>query len=203
MREAPPPAGLREGRWMVNVTVDRLNDHCRYANQLDVWLLTRRLRMERGFEFETEGDRDPGGGGNFLRVMETGVVAVPVKIGISRAAITIPEDLEALQIGICNDAEWSPFDQHREDAPRGRLRFAYAEPSDKGRYLLGVLGLFETLPKAFGVLMHGYWRHVLLGFGAVPVEKDPELLGKVDKMVRRRLGQLPVTVRTDEDVDRV
>ena len=203
MREAPPPAGLREGSWMVNVTVDRLNDHCQYANQRDVWLLPRRLRMERGFELETEGDRDCGGGGNFLRVMETGVVAVPVKIGISRVAITIPEDLEALHIGICNNAEWSPFDHHREDAPRGRLRFAYAEPSDKGRYLLGVLGLFETLPKAFGVLMHGYWRDVLLGFGAVPAEKDPELLGKVDKMVRRRLGQLPVTLRTDEDVDRV
>jgi hypothetical protein len=121
---------------MVDVTIDRLNDHCRYANQRDVWLLPRRLCMERGFELETGGDRDPRGGRNFLRVMETGVVALPMNIGMSRAAITIPENLEALRVGICNNTEWSPFDRHCDGALLGRLRFANAKPSDRGRYLL-------------------------------------------------------------------
>lgn len=76
-------------------------------------------------------------------------------------------------------------------------------PSDKGRYLLGVLGRFETLPRAFAFLMHGYWREVLRGFGGVPAERDPELLGKVQKIVGRRLGPLPVTLSKEDDVERV
>jgi hypothetical protein len=202
MREALPPAGLKEGRWAVDVSIDRHNDHGRYVNQRDVWLLPRRLRMEKAFGLEIEGDRDAGSG-MFLRVLESGVVSVPMEARASRATITIPEDLDAIQIGLCNNAEWSPFDKRRDDAPQGRLRFAHAAPSDKGRYLLGVLGMYETLPKAFGVLMHGYCRDVLLSFGALPAEKDPKLFGDVGKMIRRRFGQLPVTISTDDDVDRV
>ena len=160
MKEAMPPRGLREGVWMANVTIDRMKDHCRYAGQRDVWRLPRRLRMERGFPLETEGDRDPTGAGNVQRVMRSGSIGVGLKVEMTRAAITIPEDLEALRIGICNSVEWHAFEQGRKDAPHGRPRFAYAAPSDKGRYLLGVLGRFETLPEAFGFLMHGYWREV-------------------------------------------
>jgi hypothetical protein len=105
MKEAIPPAGLREGSWVANVTIDRLNDHCRYSNQRDVWLLPRRLHMERGFTLETEGDRDHANAGSLLRVTRNGSLAVGLKAGIARAAITVPEDVEVLRIGICNPAE--------------------------------------------------------------------------------------------------
>jgi hypothetical protein len=203
MKEAMPPAGLREGSWMANVTIDRLNDHCRYSNQRDVWLLPRRLHVERGFTLETEEDRDHANAGSLLRVTRDGSLAVRLKAGIARAAITVPEDVEVLRIGICNPTEWHPFEHDRKDAPRGRPRFEYAVPSDKGRYLLGVLGRFEKLPRAFAFLMHGYWREVLREFGGVPAERDPELLGKVQKIVGRRLGPLPVTLSKEDDVERV
>jgi hypothetical protein len=203
MKEAMPPRGLREGVWMANVTIDRMKDHCRYAGQRDVWRLPRRLRMERGFPLETEGDRDPTSAGNVQRVMRSGSIGVGLKVEMTRAAISIPEDLEALRIGICNSVEWHAFEQSRKDAPHGRPRFAYAAPSDKGRYLLGVLGRFETLPEAFGFLMHGYWREVLLSFGGLPAERDPELLSEVKKKVSRRVGPLPVTLSKEDDVERV
>ena len=100
--------------------------------------------------------------------MRSGSIGVGLKVEMTRATISIPEDLEALRIGICNSVEWHALEQSRKDAPHGRPRFAYAAPSDKGRYLLGVLGRFETLPEAFGFLMHGYWREVLLSFGGPP-----------------------------------
>ena len=78
---------------------------------------------------------------------------------------------------------------------RGTLR--------QGRYLLGVLGRFETLPEAFGFLMHGYWREVLLSFGGLPAERDPEVLSEVKKKVSRRVGPLPVTLSKEDDVERV
>jgi hypothetical protein len=66
-----------------------------------------------------------------------------------------------------------------------------------------VLGRFETLPEAFGFLMHGYWREVLLSFGGLPAERDPELLSEVKKKVSRRVGPLPVTLSKEDDVERV
>jgi len=157
MKEAMPPAGLRSGNWMIDLTIDRINDHCRYANQRDVWSFPRRLRLERSFQLEHDGGRVHDVGFRFVRVMRSGSLGLALNIEIGQAAITIPDDLAALRMGVCNDFEWPPFDSNRKDAPHGRLRFAYAEPSDKGRYLLGALGLFENIPNAFDVLMHGYW----------------------------------------------
>jgi hypothetical protein len=52
MREAPPPAGLREGSWMVDLAIDRLNDHCRFANERHIWVLPWRLHLEKAFKVE-------------------------------------------------------------------------------------------------------------------------------------------------------
>jgi hypothetical protein len=150
LKEAMPPRGLREGVWMANVTIDRMKDHCRYAGQRDVWRLPRRLRMERGFPLETEGDRDPTSAGNVQRVMRSGSIGVGLKVEMTRAAISIPEDLEALRIGICNSVEWHAFEQNRKDAPHGRPRFAYAAPSDKGATCSACWGVSRRCPRRLG-----------------------------------------------------
>ncbi len=205
MREALPPAGLRGGNWMVDITLDRLNDHSRFADQRDIWMLPRRLRLERAFALERESDQDYQSDDRFLRVMRSGAFGLALDTTTTRAAITVPDDLDAMRMGICNNAEWVLFDTERKDAPRGRLRFAYAEPSDKGRYLLGVLGLFGSVPDAFRTLMHGFWRDALQDFGGVPAETDAALVRQTTTVLRRRLRQRtgPVTLKTDEDVERL
>jgi hypothetical protein len=134
MSETLPPAGLREGNWMVDVVADRMTDHCRYANQRHVWALPRRLRLERAFTLEREASgfsseyRD-----NFIRPTRSGSIAIAMKVAVTNAAIVVPDDLEAIQVGVYNDNEWWPFDRDRVKAPVARARFAYAAPSDKGR----------------------------------------------------------------------
>src|SRR5262249_15517815 len=88
---------------------------------------------------------------------------------------------------------------------RGRRRYAYAEPSDKGRYLLAVLKHFETLPDAFDVLMNGYWRDVLISLGAVPVEKNTGLRGELISTLRKRLGRPKgdLTFSSETELDRL
>jgi hypothetical protein len=54
--ETRPPAPLRQGYWMVDLWIDRLQDHCRFANQRHTWLLPRRLRIEKAFTLERQGD---------------------------------------------------------------------------------------------------------------------------------------------------
>ena len=181
MRESPPPAGLREGSWMVDLAIDRLKDHCRSANARHTWVLPRRLRLEKTFKVECQDEHPQSYGERVSRVSRQGYLALPKSHEHRSLTITIPDDIEAFRTGLCIESEWFPFER-RKESPRGRQRYAYAEPSDKGRYLLAVLEHFETLPDAFDVLMNGYWRDVLISLGAVPVEKNT---GLRSELIRR------------------
>lgn len=186
-REALPPADFRQGNWMIDLTIDRLNDHCRYSNVRHIWRLSRRLRLERAFKLERQGDSSYGE--NFIRVLRSGIPAVTAGIERKPTALTIPDDIDAFRTGLCAQQEWPPFERYRENAPQGRERYRYAEPSDKGRYLLGILDRFASLPAAFAVLMSGFWRAVLLQLGAVPAEKNTALREELLRTLRKRLGR--------------
>jgi hypothetical protein len=204
MREAPPPAGLREGSWMVDLAIDRLNDHCRFANERHTWVLPRRLRLEKAFKVEWQDERPQSYGERVSRVSRQGCLALPKSHEHRSLTITIPDDIEAFRTGLCIDSEWVPFERGKE-SPRGGQRYACAEPSDKGRYLLAVLEHFETLPDAFDVLMNRYWRDVLISLGAVPVEKNTGLRDELIRTLRKRLGRPKgdLTFSSEVELDRL
>jgi hypothetical protein len=205
LKEGLPPPGLRNGQWMLDLTIDRFQDHGRYANQRDVWLLPRRLRLERAVSLDRETQRSFDREDPVLRVTQSGKLGLAVSTGVSRAAVTMPDDLDAIRMGVCCDREWLPFDRDREDAPIAQPRFAFAELSDKGRYLIGVLGLFDTLSDAFDVLMDGFWREELQRLGGVPAEKADTARAELIKRLRRRLKQFdgPLQFSTDEEIKRL
>jgi hypothetical protein len=206
MKEMPPPAGLRGGSWMVDLAIDRLLDHCRFVNLRHAWLLPRRLRLERVFAVEREAVRDEAYESRVMRVMRGGQLSVPLSGVVTRVTLTAPEDdLAAIRAGVCNDREWLPFDRKRKDAPHGRMRFAFAELSDKGRYLIGTLGLFDNLHEAFDVLMSRYWRSVLQDLGGVPEEKEVGPRDRLIQTLRKRVGQAsgPLTFASDDQLDRL
>jgi hypothetical protein len=204
MREAPPPAGLREGNWMVDLAVDRLNDHCRFSNMRHTWVLPRRLRLERAFKVEWQDDHPQSYGQRVSRVTAQGALALPRASEHRSLAITIPDDIDAFRVALCTDREWSPFNHHKK-SPRVIQRYAYAEPSDKGRYLLAVLEHFDTLPDAFAVLMDGYWRETLISLGAVPVEKNTGLRQELIRTLRKRLTRPDGSLmfRSEAELDRL
>jgi hypothetical protein len=137
--------------------------------------------------------------------MRGGKLTLAMSTGVLHAAVTMPDDLDAIRMGVCCDREWLPFDRDRTDAPIAQPRFALAELSDKGRYLIGVLGLFDTMSDAFGVLMDGFWREELQRLGGVPAEKADAARAVLIKRLRRRLGQPngPMQFSTDEAIERL
>ena len=189
LREASPPATLREGNWMVDVTAERHTDHCRYVNGRHTWLLPRRLRLEQMFTVEREGDTNRDSENGFIRPMRSGAIGLALSMSVTRAVLTAPEDLEAFQGALCNEFEWMPFERFEAEGPRAQKRFSGASLYDKGRYLHGVLALFETAPDAFKVLMDGYWRDMLRQLGGVPAEKSEEAKTRLLQTLRRRLRQ--------------
>src|SRR5262249_14744875 len=130
MREAPPPAGLREGSWMVNLAIDRLNDHCRFANVRHMWVLPRRLRLEKAFKVEWQDERPQSFGDRVTRVSRQGYLALPKSNEQRSVTITIPDDIDAFRIGLCTDFEWIPFERSKESPSRPaalRLRGAVGQ----------------------------------------------------------------------------
>ena len=90
MSELRPPAALRDGNWMVDLTLERLVDHSRYVNYVDVWVFPRRLRIDAAFQM----DRDPNGwhdhDARVLRPMRTGALALALKFDLQSVVITTP-----------------------------------------------------------------------------------------------------------------
>lgn len=187
IRDALLPPGLRDGNWMIDLVIDRLADHCPYSNVRHTWVLPRRLRIEQAFTFERPGENEASFQAHFVRICRDGRMSVAHRIGQNASVITVPEDLNAFRTGLCNYLEWEAFDRSRKNAPQSLPRYYHVEPSDKGRYLLAVLGHFDTVPGAFDVLMNGYWRDVLLGLGAVPAEKNLDLREKLIRTLQKRL----------------
>ena len=161
--------------------------------------------LERAVSVDRETERSFDREDPALRVTRSGKLALAMSTGVTRAAVTMPDDLDAIRMGVCCDREWLPFDRDRKDAPIAQPRFAFAELSDKGRYLIGVLGLFDTLSDAFGVLMDGFWREELQRLGGVPAEKADAARAVLIKRLRRRLGQPdgPLQFSTDEEIERL
>lgn len=188
LSETLPPAGFRKGHWIADVTIDRFVNHSQYINRNDIWLFPRRLGIHNSIDIEQEREWNERWE-KFIRPLRNGLLSLSQKIGQKSAAITMPDDIDAIRASICNSREWRAFDYKREDAPTGRKRFAYCEPSDKGRYLLGVLQLFDSIPAAFEVLMNKYWKDIFLELGAVTPEKNDKLISDMTKVIRRKLGQ--------------
>jgi hypothetical protein len=190
---------------MVDLAIGRLDDHCNFSNSRHTWVLPRRLRLDRAFKVDWQGDRDQSYGERCVRISRLGQLSLPKAHYQRSLEITIPADIDAFRAGLCTHIESHPFDRNKPQAFLGRERYSYAEPSDKGRYLLAVLEHFETLPDAFAVLMNGYWRDVLLSLGAVPVEKNTPLRKEFITTLRKRLGQRAgdLTFSTDDEVDRL
>jgi hypothetical protein len=162
--------------------------------------------LERAFSLDREPDRTQDYLEKVLRPMRNGVIGVPLNADVQGAVLSTPQDdIAALQLAISNEIEWHPFDRSRQSAPQGRQRFGFSEISDKGRYLLGVLQLFDSLPEAFEVLMDGFWRDLLQDLGASRVEDRPDLTTQFLTILRKRLRQDtgPLHFESDDELNRL
>lgn len=202
LQEALPPPTIRSGSWMVDLTIEREVDHSRYSNVRQVWAFPRRLRLDRAFELHVEAKQLWRQEEAYVRPTRTGQLAFAADLDQRSVDLTLPKsDLSAIRIGIQNDFEWRPFDRTRKKPPLGRLRFAASALSDKGRYLLGILQLFEDSRSAFSVLMNSFWREEIQRFGAELVERNPDLVKRIGTTIRNRLGQRSGALHLESDAE--
>jgi hypothetical protein len=171
------------GAWALDISIERQENNARYANVRHRWFFPRRLRLHRAFlgsYDSTDGGRET----RYTRGNANGSLVLFASLNEELPVLTIPNDETAFRYGLQRGDVWPSL--HRlepGEAPRGS--FAWSEPSDKGRYLLGTLRMFGSLQEAASVLLHSYWRGVFqeLG-GAIGPSRRDQLRDSIKKKIR-------------------
>jgi hypothetical protein len=180
------PPSVRSGQWMVDLTIERENDHCRFSNVVHEWLLPRRIRIDPLFSVQRENSSSEMYPRYCQRPIRSGLLSASMEMTIRQASITIPSDENAL-IGGLRDLYRAQFARSSGDEEPEPPKVMDIKYSDKGRYLLGTLQHFESLPDAFSTLMHDFWRETLRGLGANPSHLNDDLESKLSKILSKRL----------------
>ncbi|WP_461425260.1 hypothetical protein [Gymnodinialimonas sp.] len=184
------PPGVRAGQWMVDLSIERENDHCKFSNVIHEWVLPRRLRIDPFFLISRESSSSQMYPRYCQRPTRSGSLSVSIELTVRQASIAVPDDDDALFGGL-QDFQRDHFlrtpkdlDGPQELPPPKVMDVKY---SDKGRYLLGALQHFNNLPDAFQTLMHDFWRETLRRLGANPSHVDDQLEADFQKIMAKRL----------------
>ncbi len=184
------PPSVRSGQWMVDLSIERENDHCKFSNVKHKWVLPRRLRIDPFFSINRDSSSSLIYPRYCQRPTRSGSLSASMELTVRQAFIAIPDDVDALFGGL-QDTQREHFlrrnkDEYGRDIPP-RPKITDAKYSDKGRYLLGALQHFSSLPDAFQVLMHDFWRETLHKLGADPSRLDDQLESDFQKIMAKRL----------------
>lgn len=179
---------LSYGSWYADLSIDRVNDTGRYSNVREVWRLPKRSQLVRKFHE-----------GSTARLLRNGDISVMVNANMPAIEVVQPEDSDLFA---CIFGESPHFDyKDLRSSVTNEPAYKYSAPSDKGRYLQGILGMFGSLVDAASVFECHFWRSTFMKM-AVPAEEQlQDVIDKLKKRLTRRTGKL--AVENSDDWERV
>lgn len=174
------------GAWLNNVQLDRLDDVGRFSNERQHWVLPSRRQLVRLFS-NTAGSR----------LTAQGILAIPATAESATLQVTQPDDQDVFHSLFAEGGK-----QHFEYRDlRGHFAsaspYAYAEPSDKGGFLRGLVGLFGSLNNLESVLGNHFWRNMFLTMAAPAQSQQEEVIRDMKLRMRARDGVLQL----EQDAD--
>ncbi|NVO15855.1 MAG: hypothetical protein HXX10_17615 [Rhodoplanes sp.] len=172
-----------DGSWAMDVRFERQENHSRFSNIRHQWHFPRRLRFHQAFLGYHEA-KDQGREYRHTRTTGEGTLTLFAGLGEQPPVIALPNDETAFRYAMQRGDTWPPFRRFDKwEAPTGP--FEWAQPSDKGRYLIGALRMFGGIQEAGAVLLHSYWRAVFdeLGGSIGPIRRE-QVRDKIKKKVR-------------------
>ncbi len=182
-------SSLSRGIWAVDLTIERTEDHSRFANPRDVWKFPRRLRLEQAIGFENYA-RDIFALLPPARPTENGDLTIWDSASWTRPVLSLPSDYDAFVSSIARLPPGSPSTLRGYESGSRDLRFDRVMISDKGRDLLGVLQFFQSLPEALDFLTDRFWLDVINRL-------SPEETALKEKNIRKVAEKLKNLAETD------
>jgi len=192
--EAPAPLHLKytagqhpilsEGAWYVDLAIDKFDDHGRYSNVRQAWMLPKRRQLIRKF-VKVDG----------TRILRYGGLGLPVDVNASAIEVNQPDDetlFGALLVEVGHHAYGDVrFERDKQPA------YTYVEPSDKGRYLAGLLGMFGSLSDLENMMNTRFWRRQFYAMGAPANEQRAEVITSLKRRLAGRTEILHIDSADD------
>ncbi|MBT9611908.1 MAG: hypothetical protein IV108_01415 [Burkholderiales bacterium] len=170
---------MSRGSWYVDLQIDRLNDNSRFDNVRDVWTLPKRPQLLRVFHKKRP-----------TRILRTGDIGIEVHKDIQALEVSQPEDQEVFYSLLNDAAQYAYRDMRKVLATN--VAYKFSKPSDKGRYLQGVLGMFGSLSDAEAVLGGHFWRTQFETMATPATEQYPVVITKLQRRLKAKSGTLVI-----------
>jgi hypothetical protein len=169
----------RGEHWMADLYIDFGAD--RYPNIVgrELWWQLPRVNSLTSHMF-----RRPS------RVLRTRYPSVLMKRGEPSLEIQLLDDQAVFaSLAVLKDQPYYTFDARYEKPPTALRRspYDYAHPSEKGRYLSGLLDVFGGLYSASSTIEERYWRRLFALLSGRTAEKEADLLRRVNDTLRKKL----------------
>jgi hypothetical protein len=124
------------------------------------------------------------------RILRTRYPSVLMRRGSPRLDITLLDDISLFaMLAVLPNDPISTLDAREGKQLSGWIPYLEAWPSEKGRYLSGLLDLFGGLFPATHALQQRYWRRLFDLLSRRAAHTDAKKLNEVGNTLRKRLGQ--------------
>lgn len=130
--------------WMIDYKIEYRPEKFQYTNKQYWWLLKKVGDVSRLFFYSNVG-----------RVKKSGLISVKAKSTQKNVEINIPSDETLFYTILTEKLEYV----HNGKEKIKRAFYRYLEISDKGRYFLSTLNLFNSLLDAYHICASHFWRN--------------------------------------------
>lgn len=177
------------GGWYLNLKIDRLNDHGMYENVRDEWLLPfRRGMAEQLCKMQ------------LARIQRNHRVAVHVDSNTTVVELNQPEDADVF-LHLANNNAQFPYGDPRRGDPRPP-KYEYLAPSNQGRYLQGLIGLFDGLNQASNIFANHFWRTQFRNMAAPAETQRGEVIEYLKNRLQAKNGRLEINDQDKSEAKR-
>ncbi len=173
------PPWLAGGSWMVDLNIDRIVDHSRFANTTEKFCFPRRLRLDLATHWQFGESPHPVK----RRPILDGSLSFLLSADTDHLLLHLPTDEAAFETALTTRFEWRAFDRSTGRQLGGPERLGRVAYSSKARYLIGLIERFEALGDAVAVLLHPYWVEIFNALGAA--NTDSQNIGLRDELLSR------------------
>lgn len=168
-----------EGNWYVDLAIDKFNDHGRFSNIRQAWMLPKRRQLIRDF-VKIEGSR----------ILRRGNLSVPSNADAPALEVAQPDDSQLFRRLLTEPNVWAYKDiRFRKDL---QPTFRYSEASDKGRYLAGLLGMFGSLSDVEHTMDMRFWRWQFYAMASPANDQRAEVITILQRRLKARNGTLVI-----------
>lgn len=167
------------GTWFVDCAIDRINDVGRFDNVREVWMLPRKRQLVDNF-CSTQG----------AQLKRYGILSVPATVSSRVIEIRQPDDALIFRDLFVK----GPFFDHH-DARRNlttRPKYGHVEPSDKGSYLQGLVGMFGSLSELEMIMGTHFWRKQFARMAAPAESQHDEVIRDIQRRMNAQNGRLVI-----------